>query len=236
MTLSSNSEFLSCYSGPAAELQITEGPAFGRRSDLQISRAPMWNEDTSHRRSSRTIRRPVPCCNSGRGFIPPGHVLHASRSSSFLWPMTTLSAQYDNLCFVGKGGRMVYLNREPVTSEPGKLYRPGYFLKFQQIVEGGLFFHFGGEGSELEAAGPPSSQAEKEVNEEPCGCSFKCSFPEIYSLQGPPRNPQQLSSSCQSSLRRLTFLSARAQKRRIDCLISEGPGTVKTGAAPRRGG
>ena len=166
MTLISNSEFLSCYSGPAAELQITEGPAFGRRSDLQISRAPMWNEDTSHRRSSRTICCPVPCCNSGRGFIPPGHVLHASRSSSSLWPMTTLSAQYDKLCFVGKGGHMVYLNREPVTSEPGKLYRPGYFLKFQQIVEGGLFFHFRGEGLEVEAAGPPPtppSQAEKEV-------------------------------------------------------------------------
>lgn len=131
---------------------------------------------------------------------------------------------------------MVYLNREPVTSEPGKLYRPGYFLKFQQIVEGGLFFHFGGEGLEVEAAGPPLQPGRERRYEEPCGCSFKCSFPEIYSLQGPPRNPRQLSSSCHSSLHILTFLFPRAPKRRIDCLMSEGPGTVKTGAAPRRGG
>ena len=53
--------------------------------------------------------------------------------------MTTLSAQCDNLHFMGNGDHVIYLSREPVTSVLGKLYHPGY-LKIPADCRGRVVF------------------------------------------------------------------------------------------------
>lgn len=40
--------------------------------------------------------------------------------------------------------------QESMTSAPSKLYHQGDFRKFQQIMEVGLFFHFGGENLKVQ--------------------------------------------------------------------------------------
>lgn len=74
---------------------------------------------------------------------------------------------------------MLDLSRESVTSAPDKFYHRGHLFKCQQIVEDGLFSHLRRGNLEVQAAGPASSQAEKDGDE---GCAVASNDPSLRSL------------------------------------------------------